>query len=158
MSKEDFTKDEGKISVSLSIHSEKIVDPNTVSRQLNLSMTHGWGCGDIYMPKYGYLAGKTVIHRTGVWAYKSELLVPSNDIVHHMEYILKIFEEKIDALQIFLNDESYDLILDIQIADMSDSVCFGFENDMLSRVMKICKCIYWTISLGDETPWLGSQN
>jgi predicted component of type VI protein secretion system len=141
----------GKQSISLGIRSKHLMTED-VSRQLDLNMTEGRDHGtEIYVKR----TGTSHICEYGVWGYDSLHFVQSEEIMDHLEYILNIFESRIDRLQYFLDDESYDVTLRIWFEGGIGVVGFGFVNETFARMMKICKGIYFTLCLA--TPETGES-
>ena len=147
MKKENLNED--KLSVTLSLRGNHLV-PDEISSFFDLKPSNSFQRGDIFIPKHGNFSGKEVKKKWGVWQYCSSSYIQSKELDDHLEYILKTFEDRINKLQRYLDDDSYDITMYILFEGGVGVAGFGFRNVTLLRMMKICKGIHFTLCLADE--------
>ena len=142
--KNEIAYEDEKKYVSFGIRFDQLIT-SEVSRQLNLEMTHGFDTRSEHLNKR---TGEKYTLDFGVWQHNSRNFVQSDKIEDHLEYILHIFENRIDRLQPFLDEESCYVALWIHFEGGIGITSFSLSNEILSRIMKICNEINNTLCVG----------
>lgn len=110
-----------------------------VTEKLGITPTFSYRKGDVYPS----VSGEQKTHQYTYWQYDSYPFVKSYRMEDHIDHILSIFEGKKEALEPFLKNPSYDVVLRIWIGDFIRTL--EIYTPILERLNRICNAYYFTL-------------
>jgi hypothetical protein len=122
------------------------LNPDEISKNLNLKPTKAWRQGDFYIGKMLCNTTNTVVEverqrATGLWLLSSENMINSLFLEDHATYLLELLEPNADILIKYINFNKYSVKFHIWWECKDAHGGIQLSSDILNRISKICEGI-----------------
>ncbi|MCL2120352.1 MAG: DUF4279 domain-containing protein [Planctomycetaceae bacterium] len=125
------------VSVSFAIRSDDL-SLESVSKNLGLSCTRGFERGDVFFSGRNHDRCEKL---WGAWVYESEHHVFSDKLKDHLDFMLSVFEPKMEQLKPYLGDEAYTVRFDMSFYETLSVASCELDKETMTRILNLCNSI-----------------
>jgi hypothetical protein len=119
------------------------VDPNTISKLLNIEPSNAYSKGDIFRSKHTETVGKRF---QNLWSIKSETIISEKeDLSPHLLFFESLLKNKMEILSRFKNNPMYDVSFWIWIETDNAGVGIDLSDVEISFINSISNRVHFSI-------------